>query len=778
MSRMVHEDRALRYQNLIDTMPDGYYRSSHSGRFLEVNRAFADMLGYSVDELLKVDISKELYFSEMERQTGDRNTSFGPATEIYRLRKRDGSEVWVEDFARYERDSDGGIRYHEGICRDITLRRRSAEAERREAVRSQIIAELTTALLDARLDPQRVLDLSVRRCVELIGDGASIFLYSPGETYLTLAAVYNTDSSAIDLFRSHYAAHPIRFDHGSYGQVISTNQPLLVPSVDMDRFVSGVDEKFREYFARLPIYGAMFAPLRSEGRCIGVLGIGRHDRTRPHYTTDDLALFQEVADQAAVALSAARLYDALERELDEKRRVEEQLRESEERYRLLVDMSPDGIVVEVEDRIAYLNPAAIRLTGADSAERLLGKPIMDFLQAESLADVDERQRELESSTEPISLGERMITRLDGTTLVVEAEGVNVPFRGQRAFQVVFRDISARKESERQLRLQGAALNTADNGIIITDKLGTIVWANPAFARLTGYSIEEAIGKDPRTLIRSGTQTEEFYAAISESMKRGEVWHGEIVNRRKDGTPYTEEMTISPVRDDTGEISHFVQIKQEVTERKRAEEQLQSSLLEKDVLLKEIHHRVKNNLQVISSLMSLQAERVEDVRFKSVFTESRHRIRAMAIVHEKLYRSDNLARVNFGEYLRSVAGELFLSYSTTRTAKRFEIEPIPFDVDTAIPSGLIANELITNALKHGFPEGRSGTVTVGLKTVGGNAAELYVQDDGVGFPPGKDFRTMTSMGMILVLSLTKQIDGLISIDRSSGTRFTVRIPIVR
>ncbi|HUX14358.1 MAG TPA: PAS domain S-box protein [Spirochaetia bacterium] len=778
MDRTGHEDKASRYQKLIDTMPDGYYRSTHSGRFLEVNRAFAAMLGYSVSELLNVEIPKELYFSDRERQSGDRNTSFGSATEIYRLRKRDGSEVWVEDFARYEREPDGGIRFHEGICRDITLRRRSEEAERREAVRSQIIAELTTALLDARLDPQRVLDLSVRRCVELIGDGASIFLYSPGETYLTLAAVFNKDPSAIDLFRSHYATHPIRFDQGSHGRVISTNQSLLVPSVDMTRFVAGVDESFREYYTRLPIYGAMFAPLRSEGRCIGVLGIGRHDAARPTYTPDDLALFQEVADQAAVALSAARLYDALERELEEKRRVEEELRESEERYRQLVDMSPDGIVVEVEDRIAYLNPSAIGLIGAESAERVLGKPIMDFLHAESLEDVDERQSELESATEPISLGERTIIRLDGRALVVEAEGVNVPFRGKRAFQVVFRDITARKESERQLRLQGAALNTADNGIIITDKVGTIVWANPAFARLTGYSVDEAIGKDPRTLIRSGTHTQEFYNAIIESMKRGEVWHGEIVNRRKDGTLYIEEMTISPVRDDSGEISHFVQIKQEITERRRAEEQLKSSLLEKDVLLREVHHRVKNNLQVISSLMSLQADRVEDVRFKPVFTESRHRIRAMALVHEKLYRSDNLARVNFGEYLMSVAGELFLSYAATRIAKQFELEPIPLDVDIAIPAGLIANELITNALRHGFPDGRTGTITVGLKNADPDIAELYVQDDGVGFPPDRDFRAMTSMGMILVLSLTKQIKGSISLDPSNGARFTVRIPIVR
>ncbi len=776
MVSAARDEDTSRYRNLIETMPDGYYRSTHEGRFVEVNQAFAAMLGYSVSELLDVDIRDALYFDEVERQAGDRNPSFGSPMEVYRLRRKDGSEVWVEDFARYERDDAGRVLYHEGICRDITQRRDAEEIQRKHSARSRILAELTSALLGARLDAEEILALSVQRCVELFGDGASIFLTDPGSPNLRLAAVYNVDHEAVKFFRNHFSAHPLTLTEGSFGRVIRTNEAILNEVFDLDRAKANAGETLRVFFEKLPVRTAMFAPLREEGRCIGVLGIGRNNLDRGSFTREDLAFFQEVADQAAIALSNAHLYQALERELAERRSAEERLRESEERYRALVDTSPDGIVVEADDRIVYLNEAALRIVGSDSPDRLIGKPIMDFLEHDSLADTDERQEELLSGNEPVQLGERILRRMDGATVVVEAEGAAVTYLGRPAFQIVFRDITERLESERQLRLQGTAVNTAANGIIITDTNGRVVWANPAFGRLTGYSMAETIGKDPRELVRSGQHSPEFYRAIGETMEQGRVWHGEIINRRKDGSFYTEEMTITPVRDDSGVITHFVQIKQDVSERKLAEEQMKSSLLEKEVLLKEIHHRVKNNLQVISSLMSLQADSVTDRTARTVFLESRHRIRAMAVVHEKLYRSDNLARVDFDEYLVAVAGELFRSFGSARIAQRFDVESVQLDVDTAIPCGLIVNELITNALKHGFPGGRSGTVAVTLKRIDNANVLLSVRDDGVGFPTDRDFRLMTSMGMTLAVSLTQQIGGDISLDASSGTRFAVRIPL--
>lgn len=772
------EEDTSRYRNLIETMPDGYYRSTHEGRFLEVNQAFAAMLGYTVAELLGVDIRSTLYFDEAERHSGDRNAAFGPQTEVYRLRRKDGNEVWIEDFARYERDEAGRILYHEGICRDVTLRRASEDMQRKHSARSHILAELTSALLGARLDAGEILALSVRRCVELFGDGASIFLTNPGSAYLKLAAVYNTDSKAIEFFRRHFTDHPLRSDEGSYGRVLQTNEAILQEVFDLEGAMRNAGDTLRVFFERLPVRTAMFAPLREEGRCIGVLGMARNSLDRGSFTTEDLVFFQEVADQAAIALSNAHLYQARERELTERRAAEERLRESEERYRALVDTSPDGIVVEADDRIVYLNEAALRMVGSDSAERLIGKPIMDFLHDDSLVDTDDRQAELLSAKEPVQLGERILRCMDGTTIVVEAEGAAVTYLGRPAFQIVFRDITERLESESRLRLQGTAVDTAANGIIITDSHGLIVWANPAFARLTGYSMAETIGRDPRDLVRSGVHSPEFYRSISATIEQGMVWHGEIINRRKDDSHYTEEMTITPVRDEAGVITHFVQIKQDVSERKLAEERMKSSLLEKEVLLKEIHHRVKNNLQVISSLMSLQADSVTDQAVRGVFLESRHRIRAMAVVHEKLYRSDNLARVDFDEYLVAVAGELFRSFGSARIAQRFDVQSVQLDVDTAIPCGLIVNELITNALKHGFPDNRSGTVTVALKRIDRANVLLSVQDDGIGFPSDTDFRLMSSMGMTLAVSLTQQIGGDISLDTASGTRFTVRIPLTQ
>jgi PAS domain S-box-containing protein len=214
---------------------------------------------------------------------------------------------------------------------------------------------------------------------------------------------------------------------------------------------------------------------------------------------------------------------------------------------------------------------------------------------------------------------------------------------------------------------------------------------------------------------------------------------------------------------------------DITEGKRAEEIVKNSLREKELLLKEIHHRVKNNLQITSSLLRLQAGKVADTGVRQLLRESQDRIRSMALVHDMLYRSQDLARVDFPEYVKTLVTQLVRSYNAGgRIRSTVELEPIVFGVDLAVPCGLIINELVANALKHAFPADRKGELRVRMSAAP-DRYTLSVRDDGAGFPPKLDYLQTDTLGLQLVRMLTEQIGGHLRLDTRGGTEFVVEFP---
>jgi len=213
---------------------------------------------------------------------------------------------------------------------------------------------------------------------------------------------------------------------------------------------------------------------------------------------------------------------------------------------------------------------------------------------------------------------------------------------------------------------------------------------------------------------------------------------------------------------------------DITERKQAEQRLAASLQEKEVLLKEIHHRVKNNMQVISSLLSLQAQQFQDREVREAFKESQGRIRSMALVHEKLYKAHNLSRIDFSDYVATLTASLFRVYQVNpeRIKYKMDLDKVLLDVNASIPCGLILNEIILNALKHAFPDGRAGEIHVELREKEGGTVRLIVRDNGIGFPEGIDIRNTDTLGLQIVALLTDQMDGKIDIRNDGGTVFTL------
>ena len=218
------------------------------------------------------------------------------------------------------------------------------------------------------------------------------------------------------------------------------------------------------------------------------------------------------------------------------------------------------------------------------------------------------------------------------------------------------------------------------------------------------------------------------------------------------------------------ISH-----ENITERKLAEERLERSLKEKTVMLKEIHHRVKNNMQVVYSLLNLQARGITDPVTRAMFEESRNRVMSMAMIHENLYRADDLAFIDFNKYLRGLTAEIVETYQRPGVSIVVDQESLPLDINVGIPCGLIANELVSNSLKYAFPEGSKGEIRLGINKNSSGDNVLTVEDNGIGFPVALDFRKTASLGLELVNVLTDQIHGTIELQAEHGTKFSITFP---
>jgi PAS domain S-box-containing protein len=350
-------------------------------------------------------------------------------------------------------------------------------------------------------------------------------------------------------------------------------------------------------------------------------------------------------------------------------------------------------------------------------------------------------------------------------------------RGEAEIVGTLTDISDRKTVESELSLKSIALEAAANAVLITDRDGVIQWANPAFETLTGFSRAEALGKNAN-LLNSGRQDKDFYRGLWEVILSGRVWQGEIVNRRKDGALYTEEMTITPVLEESRSIRGFIAIKSDVSERKRALGLLESSLEEKEVLLREIHHRVINNMQLMNSILSLSSQKIVDPSLREQLGGISRRFVAMALVHEQFYTSPDMARIDLLPCLRQLAEGL--SSEFPRFTGRIEVvsdrETVPLSLDKAIPAGLTASELLTNALTHAYPAGSpQGGIRVSLRRVASNL-ELSVRDEGRGLPEGFDPGRSESLGMILVHSLAAQLRGSVEYRSYKGAEGILRFPI--
>ncbi|MBN1326522.1 MAG: MASE1 domain-containing protein [Candidatus Cloacimonetes bacterium] len=311
-----------------------------------------------------------------------------------------------------------------------------------------------------------------------------------------------------------------------------------------------------------------------------------------------------------------------------------------------------------------------------------------------------------------------------------------------------------------------------SAVVILDNEENIMRVNDQFLNLFGYTQEEVAGKKINSLIvPDHLQAEGERATLS--VNEGEQINFESIRKRKDGSLVEVDIFGMPLVIDGKKIAIHA-LYRDISVRKRNEEIIKQELMEKEILLKEVHHRVKNNMQIISSLINMQSTLIKKDEVKQLFLDSKNRVKTMALIHEKLYQTEDFSRIEFGDYIRRLISDLMKSYrvDSDRIKLIISIENISMDINIAVPCGLIINELISNAIKYAFPGDRSGTLQISLVRQNDDNFEMTVTDDGIGLPSDFDVNKTESLGLQLVHALVNQLHGRIDINGRDGLQIKI------
>ena len=466
------------------------------------------------------------------------------------------------------------------------------------------------------------------------------------------------------------------------------------------------------------------------------------------------------------------------------RKAENDLEEIERKYREIFENVQDVFYqTDSDGKIIEISPSIERYSGF-SRDYLIEKPVKTVYK--NPKERDEMLKIIQDKGE-VNDYELILENKDGKTVYVS---VNAHFLNDENNQPIgvegsLRDIGARKKAERELiatqhRLR-IALDLAKMGSWEYDVASDMFTFDDQFYALYRTTVKAEGGhqmssKDYATKFIppevSSVVAEEIERTLStdDPNYSNEIEHVII---RADGEKRIIVVRNGIEKDEYGNTIKIIGVNQDITEFKQVQNEIKEALDEKEMLLKEIHHRVKNNLMVISSLLNLQSQYIHDEEARNIFRESQNRAKSMALIHERLYRSTDLKRIDFGDYIRTLGNDLYHTYVPDEGLinLNMDLENLMVDINTTVPLGLIVNELITNSMKHAFTEGSKGEINI-IFHKKDDEFTLIIDDNGVGLPADIDFRNTETLGLQLVNNLTAQIDGTIELDRSHGTRFKI------
>jgi PAS domain S-box-containing protein len=683
-----------------------------------------------------------------------------------------------------------GLRRAGELEREIS-HRKEAEAALKTTLVQLLHAVATTAnqALDFEDALQACLDLV---CVHIHWPVGHVYLANPhDQSQLVPTTFWHLDEVAkFEPFRQATLCNPLRINEGSAALVRAAGQPVWLEHL-------GANPNFCRAEA------ARSAGLRTGLACPVLVGM-EVVAILEFFTTEAVP-----ADDAFL-IAMSHVGTQLSRVI-ERGRAREALQESEARFRSVAQSAHEAIIsADHQGTMLFWNKGAEAMFGYQEDE-VLGRPLT-MLMPERYREA--HQAALSQSTD--GKNSRVIGRTrefhglrkNGTEFPLELSLARWRTGKGTFFSGIIRDITARKRAEESLRMSEAMFKglfgSAPDALVVVNHDGKIFRINRQAEKMFGYRENDLLGEYVEILLperfrERHVQLRSSY--LADPRPRDMINRLELYGRHKDGREFPVDIMLGPLKGET----HLLVLAtiRDITERKRAEEELRrardqletrvaerttelacanrslkASLKEKEMLLREVHHRVKNNLQVISSLLSIQSSRIKDRHALTVFKESQNRVKTIAAIHQKLVRSSDLAHINIADYIRNLVESLLRSYGVDDGAVQLQIDvdDLQLGIDTAIPCALIINELVTNSLKHAFPGGRRGQLGVELRANGAEDFHLTVRDDGAGADFSID--NVESVGLQIVKALTEQLDGSLDVTTGHGTAFHIHFKELR
>jgi PAS domain S-box-containing protein len=758
------------YRTLVENINDVIFSLDNQGFITYVNPAIEQMSDYTIQDVIGMNFSELVHPDDLPGLIKSFTRTMEGQVEPYEFRVMDknGSIRHVRTSSRTLTKA-GEVVGITGVLADITERKKEEDAFQKRNREFALLNQACRAF-SSSLELDEVLASVLEEMRRLLGAVAcSIWLIDEETDELVCREATDPRSEIIRGWR-------LTHGQGIADWVVRHGESLIVPDARKDeRHFKGVDEK-----TGIEVRSILSVPLFVETDVVGV--IQAVDTEVNRFEVTDLVLLDSLAASAAIAIKNAWMFNELQREIEKRKQTEVALRESENRFRMVLDVTSDG----VWDRNLITNESHF----SDNWAKMLGyspeeiEPYINswknLIHPEDEARVMATLKEhIEGKTEQYRAEFRLRTKTGdwkwvlsrGKVVEYDKKGTPLRILGTHI------DISDRKQIEEALQkselLYRTTINSLSDYIHVVDPELRFILFNTSYLEffkklnLETNAMDHTIF-DVFTFLPDRVRDE--YHQVFET---GET----LITEEEttiDGIDYITETRKIPVKTNE-KVEKVITVVRDITKRKRADEQLRASLQEKEMLLKEIHHRVNNNFQIITSMLSLQENSIKDEESLKLLREPKNRIRSMALIHERLYRSKDLAGIDFAEYINIVTREIYQTYhcDPSRVTLHINAEKIMLGIERAIPCGLIVNELVSNAIKHAFPPKiKKGEISITLKEQN-NTIHLTISDNGVGIPDSIDIQKVNSVGLKLVNRLTDtQLSGDIQLNRRNGTAFSI------
>ncbi len=742
-----------RYQDMFEQAGIGIMQMTPEGKVLWANPAFARILQYeSIDDFYSEIGSFDRSFVDPERKAEFKSAldESGFVTNfMFRAFQKNREKIWLLSNASIVRDETGRLVCYEASFQDYTLYRQTNQE-------LHYLTGVLRGMAESIYQLLRIPDFeqAVAKLMKILGQAG-------GVDRVVIYRNHEKNGKCLSDLQYEWAKHDslkilnnkrtldVRWYDWAPEQMEKLEAGKVAQLVSKDH-EGPLSNWMKEHKSRV----FMMAPVYLDDYFWGILGF-------ENCSNDDKwsGEIQQVMKTIASAMG----------HFLQKHQMQRQLRNSDSRYhRLIGNMEEVAFQVDGEGGIQLVNPAWEKVTDFES-DKSVGKDMVEFVHPDDRDQLQEDfEKILKRKEQAIHKGYRLRTRNGETRwlqwqfyLLDEGEEVG------RIHGTMY-DMTDQKKTE-SVMLQNKQrleelIESSPMVITVTESDGKITLWNRAAEKTYGWKRNEVIGKQAPDV--PDDQQQAYRKLLGQVLDGEQVQGVEQERRCKNGSKLYIQMSASPLKGADGKINQVITFAQDVSQAKLSKEAIRKSLKEKNVLLSEIHHRVKNNMAVISGLLSLKAQEQEDPKIADLLKESENRIQSMAMIHEKLYQTDTFAEIELGAYLNELIAHIDNHYSDTNVQAEVDAEEVYLEISQAVPCGLLANEVLTNCYKHAFPSGEGRiTITLSMKE---EKCELYIKDNGVGFAKhileqDKD----TSLGLNLIKGLSKQLKGQVDMGNDDG-----------